>query len=34
MLLFIAGVGASGDVDDMMVSVFCCLQMVLELVVM
>ena len=34
MFLFTAGVGASGDVDDMMLSICCCLQLVLELVVM
>ena len=33
MLLFTDGIGASGDVDDMMFSI-CCLQLVLELVVM
>ena len=34
MLLFTAGIGASGDVDDMMFSICCCLQLVLGLVVM
>ena len=34
MLVFTAGIGASGDVDDMMFSMCCYLQLVLELVVM